>query len=141
MKKQYILFFSLFLSLLFFGCSNSDNSNNPTGLGGGLGTGGGGTGTGGVTVQVAAINGQDGPYVQFTPSTAVYMTQIVATCTALNINNEAVSVNLDCGPNDPISVGPVQGLQAGQQWQFTITGNVGNAQGQAFSVNVNYTVQ
>jgi hypothetical protein len=136
----------MYLSILFFlsalfliGCSND---SAPTGTGGGIGGGGtGGGGTGGVTVQVAAINGQDGPYFQFTPSVAVYMTEIVATCTALNINNESVTVNLTSGPTDPISVGPVQGMQAGQQWQFTIKGNITNAQGQAFSVNVNYTVQ
>ncbi|MEO8398519.1 MAG: hypothetical protein ABI550_01760 [Ignavibacteriaceae bacterium] len=69
------------------------------------------------------------------------MKQIVANCAAANVNNETVPVNLSSGTNDPIDVGPVQGVQQGQQWSFTITGNVGNQQGTAFSYSTTFTVQ
>ena len=117
---------------------------NPTGslgnLGGGLGTGGGNTGNVTVTVSLVQDNQQQ-YYFEFTPSVAVYMTQIVGNCAAAGVTDETVQVNLTSDQQNPIDVGPITGLQAGQQWSFSITGNVGNQQGTAFTSTANFTVQ
>jgi hypothetical protein len=144
MKNVKISFFLLLLFSLFFGCSKSDNSTNPTGslgnLGGGLGTGGGNTGNVTVTVSLVQDNQQQ-YYFEFTPSVAVYMTQIVGNCAAAGVTNENVPVNLTSDATNPIDVGPITGLQSGQQWTFTISGNVGDQQGAAFTSTANYTIQ
>lgn len=140
MKLKFLSMTLIIPAVILFaaGCSNDSAGSTTDPFGGG---GGGGGGTGNVQVTVSAVQGQDGPYFQFTPGVAIWMTQITANCAAAGVNNETVPVNLSSGPNDPISVGPVTVMQIGQQWSFTITGNVGNQQGQAFTTNVNFTVQ
>ncbi len=142
MKK--LLFLSFISGLLFFGCSSSDSPTGANGglggLGGGLGTGGGNTGNVTVGVQVVQDNQQQ-VFFEFTPSATVFMKLITANCAAAGVNNEQVTVNLSSSPNDPINVGPLTVVQQGQQWSFTISGNVGTEQGTAFSYSTNYTVQ
>ena len=53
------------------------------------------------------------------------------------VNNESVDVNLTSGPDNPIDVVPNTGLQNGQHWTFTISGNINNQQGAAFTASAN----
>ena len=143
-----ILFFLSIAVLLFFGCSNN-SSSNPTGTGGvgtvGGGTGGGnGGGTGNVTFTVDIVHDQQNTnYFQFTPSTSVTLTNIVANCAAANINNQQVQGDGTTvyTNNDPIYV-PLTGvnLQSGQQWTFTLTGKIGSTTGQDYTSNANFTM-
>ncbi len=147
MKTIKIIIFFSFLFLLW-GCNKSDNSTNPTGslgtIGGGLGTGGGNTGN--VTVQAQFIQYQGNYYFDFVPSTTVYMTEIIANCAAAGVNNERVNVNLTSDANNSVDIDVTdlvnQGqITQGQQWNFTINGNLDNQQGTAFTASANCTVQ
>ncbi len=136
-----ILVSVLFLvGALFLGCNNnSGGGTDPFGNGG---NGGNGGGTGNVTVTVSLVqDNQQQYYFEFKPSTAVYITQIVANCAAAGVTNETVAVGDVYSSTAPVDVGPVTGLQVGQQWTFTTTGNEGSQQGTAFTANSNFTVQ
>ncbi len=138
MKKIFISF--LFLVLIaFVGCSNNDSSTTGTDP---FGTGGTGGNTGNVTVAVSIVqDNQQQYYFEFKPSTTVYITQIVGNCAAAGVTNETIAVGGVYSNTAPVDIGPVTVLQVGQQWTFTVTGNVGNQQGTAFTATSNFTVQ
>ncbi len=133
--KNLILSVFAFLLLTFIGCS----SDSPTGSGG---IGGGGGGTGGVTFTVSLVQDQQQQiYFRFTPSTGVVINTIRGVCQAIQVD-ETVTDNSGkvYTQNEPADVGPISGLQQGQQWVFTITGKIGSTTGQAYTVTVNYTI-
>ena len=94
------------------------------------------------TIQVVQDQ-QNGLYFEFTPSTGVTITKIVAVCQAAGVNETLNDADIEDGiynTTQPLYVGPLTGLQSGQQWNFTISGNIGSAQGQTYSSPVNYTI-
>ena len=150
MKKIIVLLFS-FALLFICSCSNSDGGNpTSTGIGGGGGGGiggdgggGGGGNTGNVTFTVAVAQEQQSGnyYFQFTPSTSIVVNSIRGQCAALNIDETVTDNGTDVyGPNAPFYIGPIEGLQTGVQWTFTIAGKIGSAQGQAYNTKFNWTV-
>ncbi|MBS1518392.1 MAG: hypothetical protein JSS91_09935 [Bacteroidetes bacterium] len=140
MKKIYYSYIvlSLFIALIFSSCS----SNSTTG-GGIINPGGGGTGNVTFTTSVATDPNTNQPYFQFVPSTGVTLTKITVTCAQLQISNEVVNGDGTTvwTQQNPLYLGPVQGLAAGQQWTFVIEGKVGSATGTAYTTTVNYTTQ
>ncbi len=141
MKKIFLRIFPI-MFLFIFGCS--DDGDDSGGLGG-IG-GGGGNNTGNVTFTVSVVQDQQQQvYFEFKPSTGVIITSMSAKCTALNINEQLTDADIsdDVFSNTaPCYVGPITvNLQAGQQWTFTISGNIGSRQGQTFTATSNYTVQ
>jgi hypothetical protein len=143
MKKLLLLVSLIFI--IFSGCSSDDNgSDNPLGNLGGITGGGGGGGTGNVTFTIQVVQDQqNGLYFAFTPSTGVTITKIVAVCQAAGVNETLNDADIEDGiynTTQPLYVGPLTGLQSGQQWNFTISGNIGSAQGQTYSSPVNYTI-
>ncbi len=139
MKKVLVSVFFLAASL-FIGCNNNTGGGTDPFGDGGNGDGGGNTGNVTFTVSLVQDNQQQ-YYFEFKPSTEVYITQIVANCAAAGVTNETVAVGDVYSSTAPVDVGPVTGLQVGQQWTFTTTGNIGNQQGTAFTATSNFTVQ
>jgi hypothetical protein len=141
MKKLFSIFL-VGVFLTFAGCSNDSGGSSTTDPFGG-GGGGGGGGTGNVTVTVDLATDNDGSvYFEFSPNPGATITQVVARCTAINVNETVpVTGGQVYTAANPLYIGPVTGLAAGQQWTFTLTGNVGSTSGAAFTANSNFTVQ
>lgn len=142
--KQIMFFLLLSVFAFFYGCSDDNSGSSVTDPFGGGGNQGGGSGNVTFTVALAQDN-QQNLYFEFKPSASVIISRIMANCQALNLNDELTDAEI---PDDvfssaqPLYVGPITAnLQTGQQWSFNIQGKIGNAQGQSFNVNVNYTVQ
>lgn len=140
MKKIFLLVITgLFLT--FVGCS--DDSGGSTGTDPFGGGGGGGNNTGNVAIAVTIGQDNEGNvYFGFKPNPSSVITQVVAVCTALSVNQTVpVTTGELYSADNPLYIGPVQNLQNGQQWTFTVKGNVGSTSGTAFTTTVNYTVQ
>lgn len=136
--KQIILALFLLTSGIFISScgSNSGSGTDP------FGPGGGGTGT--VTYTTTLVQDQQQNfYFRFTPSTGATVETITVTCTQLQINNQVVTADGTTvfTTNNPVDLGPVQNLAAGQQWTFVIKGKVGSNTGAAYTANTSYTVQ
>ncbi len=137
--KQIYLALSLLLALIMSSCSSTSST------GGGIINPGGGGGTGNVTftTSIATDPQTNQPYFQFVPSTGVTLVKITASCPALQISNEVINGDGTTvwTQQNPMYLGPVQGLAQGQQWTFVIEGKVGSATGTAYTTTVNFTVQ
>lgn len=135
MKKLFLLLLPIML-LFITGCS--DDGDDAGGLGG---IGGGGNNTGNVTFTVAVVQDQQQVYFEFKPNTGVVINTIRGVCAALAIDE---TVNADgttvYSQTSPAYVGPIEGLQSGSSFVFTITGKVGSSTGTTFTSTVNYTV-
>lgn len=141
---KYLALAVLFISSFYLiGCKN-DTVTNPTGGGIG-GTGGGGGGTGNVTFTVTTSQGsqQDFTNFNFKPSTNVTVKTVVVSLPAQNFTFTETNPNPDevFNTTDGFQIVDYQGVAAGQQWTFKITGNIGSSTGQAYDVTVNYTIQ
>ncbi len=141
--KKLLFFLPLLLLLSNCGDKGGDSNNGGLIVTPGGGTGGGGGTTGNITFETNLVQDeQQNVYFEFKPSNDVSVNQISAVCAAINVNENIPVTNTDIYTNaKPMYLGPVQNVQTGQQWQFTIKGNIGNAQGQTFTSSVNYTVQ
>ena len=144
MKKVLYTVISVVFLLFNFNCKSDSGgtTTDPFG-GGGTGGGGGGGNTGNVTFTMAVAQQQQSGdyYFQFTPSTNVVVNTVRGQCAALNVDQTVNDNGTDVyGPNTPFYIGPIQDLQHGVQWTFTVTGKIGNAQGQAYTSNFNWTV-
>jgi len=143
---KYLALAVLFISSFYLiGCKN-DAVTNPTGGGiGGIGGGGGGGGTGNVTFTVSTTQGSQQGLTNFVfkPSTNVTVTTVVASLPAQNFTFTETNPNPDevFNTTDGFQIVDYQGVAAGQQWTFKITGKIGSSTGQAYDVTVNYTVQ
>ncbi len=138
MKKIFILGLTITLVTLI-GCSN----DSPTSANGGLG--GGPTGTGGganVTFTTAAVQDNQGQfYFELKPSTDIVLDQVRAQCPAIGVDETLQDTSGDVyNSTDPIYVGPVQGIQSGQEWTFNLMGKIGTANGQQYNETVTYNV-
>jgi hypothetical protein len=139
--KKILYLFGIGLILVFAGCSDDS--------GGGTGTdpfgtgGGGGTNTGNVAVTISIGQDDQGNlYFGFKPNPSSVVTSVTAVCNALGVNETVpVTGGEIYSANNPLYIGPVQNLQNGQQWVFTVKGNIGSTNGTAFTTTVNYTVQ
>ena len=136
MRKLVLLFVALF-TIAFVGC---DNDSNPTGSG--LGGDGGTTGGGSVTFQVGTTQGQNGGInFTFKPSQNVTVTSITVNLPAQNFTDPIQGDDTTVYDTQTgFYVGEYNGVASGQQWTFNIVGKIGSATGQAYNVNVNYTI-
>jgi len=136
MKKIFTIIPLIFL-LFYSGCSDDSGSTATDPFGGG----GGGTNTGNVTFTVAVVQDNQQVYFEFKPSTGVVINTIRGVCAALAIDE---TVNADgttvYSQTSPAYVGPIEGLQSGSSFVFTITGKVGSSTGTAYTSTVNFTV-
>ena len=127
----------LFPVLAFIGCSE-DAVTNP--VGGGFGNNGGGSVT--FTVTAVANQAQGTTNFEFYPSVDVTVTSIIVSVPAQNFtyteNNPNPSEVFTAAGGFQIT--DYQGVASGQQWTFQVQGHIGNANGQAFDVTVNYTI-
>ncbi len=104
------------------------------------GVGGGGGGSVNFTVAVVQDQQQQ-PFFELKPDKDVVVNTVRVVCQALNVDETLTDQSGSVyNANNPIHLGPVQGLQQGQQWVFTITGKIGSTTGQAYTVTVNYTI-
>lgn len=136
--KSLLAILSLVVLSFMAGCSS-----NSTGTGGDPFNPGGG-GTGNITFTTSLVQDQQGGvYFRFTPSAAVTLDSLTANCQALGVNNVVVQGDHQTVFNtqNPMDLGPITGLAAGQAWSFVITGRQGTPQGSGYSSNVNYTIQ
>lgn len=104
----------------------------------------GGGGGGNITFNTQIVEDQQqNKYFRFTPSANVTLDSITVNCPALGITNVVVQGDHTTvfSAQNPMDLGPITGLAAGQQWTFLIRGRQGNAQGAGYSTTVNYTVQ
>jgi len=142
MKKLAIAV--LFISSFYLVGCKSDTVTNPTG-GGGIGGGGGGGGTGNVTFTVSTAAGSQQDFTNFLikPSTDVTVTTVVVSLPAQSFTFTETNPdpNVVFNPTDGFQIEDYQGVAAGQQWTFKITGKIGSSTGQAYDVTVNYTIQ
>ncbi|NLT49418.1 MAG: hypothetical protein GXX85_00700 [Ignavibacteria bacterium] len=137
MKKILFLLLVSFVTM-FIGCSDDSNPAGSTGMGGTGGTGG--------TGNVTFVMGQrvEGNGVMFTvkPSVAITVTQYTCSLPAQNFTETYQGDGVTVYPANQVQdFAGFTGVQAGQQWTFNIQGKIGNAQGAAYNVNVNYTAQ
>jgi len=143
MKKLAIAI--LFISSFYLVGCKSDTVTNPTGGGGGFGGGGGGGGTGNVTFTVSTTQGSQQDFTNFLikPSVNVTVTTVVVSLPAQSFTFTETNPNPDVVFNttDGFQIEDYQGVAAGQQWTFKITGKIGSSTGQAYDVTVNYTTQ
>jgi len=134
MKKLAIAV--LFISSFYLVGCKSDTVTNPIG-------GGGGTGNVTFTVSTAAGSQQDLTNFLFKPSVNITVTTVVVSLVAQSFTftetNPAPDVVFN--PTDGFQIEDYQGVAAGQQWTFKITGKIGSSTGQAYDVTVNYTTQ
>ncbi|RJP65233.1 MAG: hypothetical protein C4539_13505 [Ignavibacteriales bacterium] len=140
MKKLLLAIIPLILFLFSPGCKDDSGGTATDPFGGG--GGGGGTNTGNVTFTVSVVqDNQQQVYFEFKPSTNVVINTIKAVSAALGIDE---TVNADgttvYSQTSPAYVGPIDGLQSGASFVFTITGKVGSATGTAYTSTVNYTI-
>lgn len=138
MKSIYLVL-SLFFAFFLASCSSDSSSgNNPFVPGGG-----GGTGNVTFTTTVVQDPNTNINYFQFTPSTGVTISKIIANCAAAGINNEEVTGDGTTvfTQADPAQVS-AQGinLATGQVWTFVIEGKVGSSTGTAYTSNTSYTI-
>jgi hypothetical protein len=135
--KKIFSFIILSLFVVHFGCDNDGGTGS-----GGFGGGGGGGGGGAVTFQVSTQQGQQGGInFQFKPSTNVTVTQVTASLPAQQFNDVIQGDGTTVfDTQNGFSIGEYQGVASGQQWTFNVQGKIGNAQGQTFNVNTNFTV-
>jgi hypothetical protein len=137
--RFFLLSTIVFMLFIVAGCNNDSGGEGITGpLGGGLG---GGSGAVSFTVSLVQDPQTGEIYFEITPSTNVWVVSLRAASQAAQVD-ETFTVNDTAAGDDPLYLGPVADgiLQQGQQWQFTIEGNIGNQQGQSFSVTSTFTV-
>lgn len=142
MYKYRYLILTLML-LVLSGCSKDDPVSPPAG-GGGLGGGnGGGGGTTSVTWTIGQAQGSQGGII-FTasPSTAVTVTQLTVSLASENFQESFQGDGQTIFQGGTVyEVTEYVGVAPGQQWSFRFVGNIGTAQGAAYDVTSNYTVQ
>lgn len=135
MKRIVLVILSVLSIHILSSCSeDSGSGTSPFG-------GGGGTGGGGVTFTVSTVQGQQGISFNFKPSTNVTVTQVTVRLPAQNFQdvvqgNGTTVFDTQTG----FTVGEYTGVQSGQQWTFNIQGKIGNAQGQAYNKDVNFSI-
>ncbi|MBV6479352.1 MAG: hypothetical protein HGGPFJEG_02123 [Ignavibacteria bacterium] len=132
--KHFILLLAFTVVLSLSGCG-SDSS------GGSGGIGGGGGGGGAAISYTVRGQGDVNSYTFFVkPSVDTKITKVVASVPALQF---ADTINVD--PNQTFTGGteyqldPYSGVQTGQAWTFSFTGNL-VSNNQAYTVTTNYTI-
>lgn len=135
--KKLLIYFIPVLALIIFGCNNESGSGGVDPFGGG----GAGGGTGNVTFTIGQRQGDQGG-IMFTvkPSTAITVTQVIVSLPAQGFQDIIQDDGQTVYQAQTYDLAEYTGVASGQQWTFNFKGKIGNAQGQDYDVNSNYTI-
>lgn len=133
MKLIYLVLIAFLLSLAY-GCSDSGTGS------GGIGPGGG-TGSGSITFQMSGQGDINSYTFGFKPSVDTKLSKLIASVPALGFSDTLTNNNANYvfSKDTTYALDPYQGVQTGQQWTFTFTGNI-VSNNQAYTVTSNFTV-
>lgn len=131
----------IYLILIAFSVVYASSCNNDSSSGsGGIGPGGGG-GTGSVTFTMQGQGDPTSYNFYFKPSVDVKVSKIIAKLAAQNFTDTVVNnaPNYVFSKDSSYTWYNYTGVQTGQAWSFTFTGNI-NSGGSAYTSSANFNV-
>ncbi|MBX7041573.1 MAG: hypothetical protein K1X85_01620 [Ignavibacteria bacterium] len=134
MRSLHIALVLLLLTIAY-GCSNDSSTGS-----GGIGPGGG-TGGGSITFQMTGQGDINSYTFGFKPSVDTKLTKLIAAVPNLQFFDTLTNQNTAYvfSKDTTYTLDPYQGVQTGQAWQFTFTGNI-VSNNQAYTVTSNFTI-